>query len=203
VTELGSSPIELDSGWAAGTSRQALRWFVLVGWVGLHGGHGVYDGVVDVIVGVCGGRDRPFAMYLSRSAATDGMLSLNLRNVKRRKDWNTRPRLASKALRPACQSYCRRFPIEAVVDCFTSTPSSAGMRTLRSLPDDLTNVSYTTLCCLSRSLRDGRRAPGAGVPEPGRDADWPWFGPYSQFLRAGPSGYHWNWSSNLGFIPMQ
>jgi hypothetical protein len=41
---------------------------------------------------------------LSRSAATEGMLSLNLRNVKRRKDRNARPRLASKALRPACQS---------------------------------------------------------------------------------------------------
>ena len=41
---------------------------------------------------------------LSRSAATDGMLSLNLRNVKRRKDRNTRPRLSSKPLRPACQS---------------------------------------------------------------------------------------------------
>ena len=37
---------------------------------------------------------------LSRSAATDGMLSLNLRNVKRRKDQNTQPRLASKALDP-------------------------------------------------------------------------------------------------------
>ena len=41
---------------------------------------------------------------LSRSAATEGMLSLNLRSVKRRKDRHTRPKLASKALRPACQS---------------------------------------------------------------------------------------------------
>jgi hypothetical protein len=41
---------------------------------------------------------------LSRSAATEGMLSLNLRNVKRRKDRNTPPRLVSNALRPACQS---------------------------------------------------------------------------------------------------
>ena len=41
---------------------------------------------------------------LSRSAATDGMLSLNLRNVNRRKDRNTRPRLALKPFRPACQS---------------------------------------------------------------------------------------------------
>jgi hypothetical protein len=37
---------------------------------------------------------------LSRSAATDGMLSLNLRNVNRRKDRNTRPRLASKPSDP-------------------------------------------------------------------------------------------------------
>src|SRR5580692_11621977 len=41
---------------------------------------------------------------LSRSAATDGMLSLNLRNVKRPKQRNTRPTLALKSARPACQS---------------------------------------------------------------------------------------------------
>ena len=44
------------------------------------------------------------ARDLSRSAATDGMLSLNLRNVKRRKGRNTKPRLAPKLARPACQS---------------------------------------------------------------------------------------------------
>jgi hypothetical protein len=33
---------------------------------------------------------------LSRLAATDSMLSLNVRNVRRPKEWNTRSRLASK-----------------------------------------------------------------------------------------------------------
>ena len=41
---------------------------------------------------------------LSRSAATDGMLSLNLRNVKRRKGRTAKLRLAPKLARPACQS---------------------------------------------------------------------------------------------------
>ena len=41
---------------------------------------------------------------LSRSAATQGVLSLNLRTVKRQKERNTRPRFTSNALRPAIQS---------------------------------------------------------------------------------------------------
>jgi len=57
-----------------------------------------------VFTGVPARIDGSALTHLSRSAATHGMLSLNLRNVKRRKDCNTPPRLVSTALRPACQS---------------------------------------------------------------------------------------------------
>ena len=60
--------------------------------------------IYHVFTGIPARVDGSALTDLSRSAATDGMLSLNLRNVKRRKDRNTRPRLASKPLRPACQS---------------------------------------------------------------------------------------------------
>ena len=60
--------------------------------------------IYHVFTGIPARVDGSALTDLSRSAATDGMLSLNLRNVKRRKDRNTRPRLASKPFRPACQS---------------------------------------------------------------------------------------------------
>ena len=60
--------------------------------------------IYHVFTGIPARVDGSALTDLSRSAATDGMLSLNLRNVKRRKDRNTRPRLSSKPLRPACQS---------------------------------------------------------------------------------------------------
>jgi hypothetical protein len=60
--------------------------------------------IYHVFTGIPARVDGSALTDLSRSAATDGMLWLNLRNVKRRKDRNTRPRLASNALRPACQS---------------------------------------------------------------------------------------------------
>src|ERR1700735_521624 len=60
--------------------------------------------IYHVFTGVPARVDGSALTDLSRSAATNGMLSLNRRNVKRRKQRNTRPRFASKALRPACQS---------------------------------------------------------------------------------------------------
>jgi hypothetical protein len=60
--------------------------------------------IYHVFTGIPARVDGSALTDLSRSAAPDGMLSLNLRNVKRRKDRNTRLRLASKPLRPACQS---------------------------------------------------------------------------------------------------
>ena len=60
--------------------------------------------IYHVFTGIPARVDGSALTDLSGSAATDGMLSLNLRNVKRRKDRNTRPRLSSKPLRPACQS---------------------------------------------------------------------------------------------------
>ena len=60
--------------------------------------------IYHVFTGIPARVDGSALTYLSRSAATDGMLSLNLRNVKRRKERNTRQRSASNALRPACQS---------------------------------------------------------------------------------------------------
>ena len=60
--------------------------------------------IYHVFTGIPARVDGSALTDLSRSAATDGMLSLNLRNVNRRKDRNTRPRLASKPFRPACQS---------------------------------------------------------------------------------------------------
>jgi hypothetical protein len=60
--------------------------------------------IYHVFTGVPARVDGSALTGLSQSTATDGMLSLNLRNVKRQKDRNTRPRLASKPFRPACQS---------------------------------------------------------------------------------------------------
>jgi len=60
--------------------------------------------IYHVFTGVPARVDGSALTDLSRSAATEGMLSLNLRNVKRRKERNTRPRFASNALRPAGQS---------------------------------------------------------------------------------------------------
>jgi hypothetical protein len=60
--------------------------------------------IYDVFTGVPVRVDGSALTDLSRSAATEGMLSLNLRSVKRRKGRHTPPKLASKALRPTCQS---------------------------------------------------------------------------------------------------
>src|SRR3984957_1753510 len=60
--------------------------------------------VYHVFTGIPARVDGSPLTHLSRSAATDGMLSLNLLNVKRRKDGKTGSRLSSKPLRPACQS---------------------------------------------------------------------------------------------------
>ena len=60
--------------------------------------------VYHVFTGVPARVDGSALTDLSRSAATDGMLSLNRRNVKRRNERNTRPRLAPKPARPAGQS---------------------------------------------------------------------------------------------------
>jgi hypothetical protein len=60
--------------------------------------------IYHVFTGVPARVDGSALTDLSQSAATDGMLSLNLRNVKRQKERNTRRRFASNALRPASQS---------------------------------------------------------------------------------------------------
>ncbi len=60
--------------------------------------------IYHVFTGIPARIDGSALTCLSRSAATGGMLSLNLRNVKRRKERNLRQRSASNALRPACQS---------------------------------------------------------------------------------------------------
>ena len=60
--------------------------------------------IYHVFTGIPARVDGSALTDLSRSAATDGMLSLNLRNVNRRKDRSTRPRLALRSFRPACQS---------------------------------------------------------------------------------------------------
>jgi|ERR1700677_1170138 hypothetical protein len=60
--------------------------------------------IYHVFTGVPARVDGSALTDLSRSAATDGMLSLNLRNVKRRKQRNTRPTLARKSARPARRS---------------------------------------------------------------------------------------------------
>jgi hypothetical protein len=60
--------------------------------------------IYHVFTGVPARVDGSALTDLSRLAATDGMLSLNLRNAKRRKERNTQPRLASNGLRPACRS---------------------------------------------------------------------------------------------------
>jgi|SRR5208337_5621650 len=60
--------------------------------------------IYHVFTGVPARVDGSAMTDLSRSAATDGMLSLNLRNVERRKERNTRPRFAANAPRPARQS---------------------------------------------------------------------------------------------------
>jgi hypothetical protein len=60
--------------------------------------------IYHVFTGIPARVDGSALTDLSQSAATDGMLSLNLRNVKRRKERCTRPRLASKSFRTACQS---------------------------------------------------------------------------------------------------
>jgi hypothetical protein len=48
--------------------------------------------IYHVFTGVPARVDGSALTDLSRSAATDGMLSLNPRNVKRRKGWNAKPR---------------------------------------------------------------------------------------------------------------
>jgi len=60
--------------------------------------------IYHVFTGVPARVDGSALTDLSRSAATDGMLSLNLRNVKRRKQRNTRPALARKPASTARQS---------------------------------------------------------------------------------------------------
>src|ERR1700678_1065842 len=60
--------------------------------------------IYHVFTGVPARVDGSALTDLSRSAGTDGMLSLNLRNVKRRKQRNTRPTLAPKPARRARQS---------------------------------------------------------------------------------------------------
>jgi hypothetical protein len=60
--------------------------------------------IYHVFTGVPARVDGSALTDLSRSAATNGMLSLNRRNVKRRKQRNTRPTLALKSARRACQS---------------------------------------------------------------------------------------------------
>src|ERR1700678_2932218 len=60
--------------------------------------------IYHVFTGVLARVDGSALTDLSRAAATDGMLSLNLRNVKRRKGWNAKPRSAPKLARPARQS---------------------------------------------------------------------------------------------------
>src|SRR6185437_10380470 len=60
--------------------------------------------IYHVFTGVPARVDGSALTDLSRSAATDGMLSLNRRNVKRRKQRNTRPALALKPASPARQS---------------------------------------------------------------------------------------------------
>jgi hypothetical protein len=60
--------------------------------------------IYHVFTGVPARVDGSALTDLSRSAATDGMLSLNRRNVKRRKQRNTRPTLALKPGSPARQS---------------------------------------------------------------------------------------------------
>jgi len=60
--------------------------------------------IYHVFTGIPARIDGSALTCLSRSAATGGMLSLNLRNVKHRKERNLRQRSASNALRPACQS---------------------------------------------------------------------------------------------------
>ena len=60
--------------------------------------------IYHVFTGIPARVDGSALTDLSRAAATDGMLSLNLRNVKRRKGRNAKLRLAPKLARPACQS---------------------------------------------------------------------------------------------------
>ena len=60
--------------------------------------------IYHVFTGVPARVDGSAMTDLSRSAATDGMLSLNLRNVKRRKERKSRPTFASTASRPVRQS---------------------------------------------------------------------------------------------------
>jgi hypothetical protein len=67
--------------------------------------------IYHVFTGVPARVDGSALTDLSRSAATNGMLSLNRRNVKRRKQRNTRPTLALKSARRACQSGHWPFPI--------------------------------------------------------------------------------------------
>jgi hypothetical protein len=59
--------------------------------------------VYHVFTGVPARVDGLTLTDLSRSAATDGMLSLNLSSAKRQNDRSTRQRLASNVLRPASQ----------------------------------------------------------------------------------------------------
>jgi hypothetical protein len=60
--------------------------------------------IYHVFTGVPARVDGSALTDLSRSAATDGMLSLNLRSVNRRKEQTRLQRSTSNALRPACQS---------------------------------------------------------------------------------------------------
>jgi hypothetical protein len=60
--------------------------------------------IYHVFTGVPASVDGSALTDLSRLGATDGMLSLDLRNVKRCEDRNTGPRLASKPFRPAYES---------------------------------------------------------------------------------------------------
>ena len=90
-------------------------------------------------------------------------------------------RVAARTLAPSpiCDQLHRRLqPFRHLHDCsgcfrlerspggaltHWKAPPSHGARKLRSLLDDLANASYATRCCLSRSLRYGRRAPTAAV----------------------------------------
>ena len=60
--------------------------------------------IYHVFTGVPARVDGSALSGLSRSEATDGMLSLNLRNARRRKERNAGRRFASNALRHGCQS---------------------------------------------------------------------------------------------------
>jgi hypothetical protein len=60
--------------------------------------------IYHVFTGIPARVDGSALTHLSRSAATDGMLSLNRRNLKGRKGRKTPPGFASNALRPVRQS---------------------------------------------------------------------------------------------------